>query len=1265
MKLGRNDPCYCGSGIKHKKCCLTKYEENIKLSSKQTTAKEFNPVSEFINCYDQIDLLKIVSGLQLIPENHGKNLRFELLAQQIISSLKVVDNKKVDYKSLSNFFDTNLKSYYLEDPPSSLFTENIIFFGGNYTVFSGLSDNGARVLSLYLEAIFITHNKLSKEFKNKVCSGVTLLLGMNQQIVTEINIKRNSFVETKDSKIKVPNEGKVSILKQVIVYKSEYIEKLCTHFGIDKSIIDEFIISRDDKNIDEVDPDKNPLLLRPIFENNDEYILVLPTAIVHCLINFISRVANEMDYIDELDNVYNNHQWYRIREFAYEMGWQETDIKLPKTETDLNINEAVFRFDNNKLAYIRLVNGLNPSLFSEENPSLGDEQKSETRVDTVIKYLEELNGDEVYNYFVIDVLSENASDQFFIGDKPKSDVQSLSMGFFELEKIALSNDTDGLTLWKFAKSFNEAKETTMFMPMLGGVLDAFVHFVNNNEGFFDTDEKKVDGLLLIGNSGEFERKIIIDRDEHSSIKYYEGQLLGMPIKRLRDFAPIYVEKERSNDYNLLLECFKPMLWVVNDQCNGKGQKKIVNIFSEAIVFWIFKMRDVLEPYIEGLNVKVIEFKIELDELLFKPSFAQYDESFNGENIDFKISLNGNSVYLYIPFDISVLLLRSDNSGEKVIMKAILGGLSLLLERSQKELNLTDDIINKMIEDIMQPDIAKMIVFLDSANDMKLDGRNLLPLRKLQESEMTKIQDTLVESLKLTEPIPKVISDDKGKKALSNKVVASLFNNIVTKLKTFDSCELLKWLIKMHETCVQSKAHRKIEIPAKISCFSDYPTEVKKLEREDKELVNTALSLRCLIEFVAANPEFGSKPPNTDDIDELLALMNQLINWGMISDGIDLGISSPEMGLLPSGRIGLSKDFYEEQLKPFTVSKAESAVYGYLKDFRLKLQKKVVEIIDDESEILEIDNAFIDEWRISLSKLLEIKNIIIGIVLDNGDSIIEIEASELQGILKTKMKDLTSEEYKIALDLLTLKKREAIDKAPPGFDKTDVYPWKYNRAISYLRKPIVEIQKTDGKTYYYAGFRHIFSTIDNLYSLLFDGRMKARDNGLLSKYLAKINKEKGDIFRAEVYDHLKTDSTFKTIPYEVKISPNGHLVADKDYGDIDILCIDEKNMIFYSIECKDTVSARIIHEMKTEMDKYLGRNDKDGMIQKHVERDTWIKENINQFVAYFENPDKYQVKSIILTSEDIPLPYLIKEKLPLPMLSYSKLLMQGNEILFKI
>ena len=59
---------------------------------------------------------------------------------------------------------------------------------------------------------------------------------------------------------------------------------------------------------------------------------------------------------------------------------------------------------------------------------------------------------------------------------------------------------------------------------------------------------------------------------------------------------------------------------------------------------------------------------------------------------------------------------------------------------------------------------------------------------------------------------------------------------------------------------------------------------------------------------------------------------------------------------------------------------------------------------------------------------------------------------------------------------------------------------------------------------------------------------------------------------------------------VKIKERGHLVADIDYGDIDVLAYDTTNNILYSIECKNTNTAKNIREMKNEMDEYLGRGE---------------------------------------------------------------------------
>ena len=44
-KTGRNDPCPCGSGIKHKKCCLRRIEESSKQSYDYNSGSVESPLS--------------------------------------------------------------------------------------------------------------------------------------------------------------------------------------------------------------------------------------------------------------------------------------------------------------------------------------------------------------------------------------------------------------------------------------------------------------------------------------------------------------------------------------------------------------------------------------------------------------------------------------------------------------------------------------------------------------------------------------------------------------------------------------------------------------------------------------------------------------------------------------------------------------------------------------------------------------------------------------------------------------------------------------------------------------------------------------------------------------------------------------------------------------------------------------------------------------------------------------------------------------------
>lgn len=52
MKIGRNDPCFCGSGKKYKKCCIDRdiaFVDSVKFAERKKADPTFTPRSYYIN----------------------------------------------------------------------------------------------------------------------------------------------------------------------------------------------------------------------------------------------------------------------------------------------------------------------------------------------------------------------------------------------------------------------------------------------------------------------------------------------------------------------------------------------------------------------------------------------------------------------------------------------------------------------------------------------------------------------------------------------------------------------------------------------------------------------------------------------------------------------------------------------------------------------------------------------------------------------------------------------------------------------------------------------------------------------------------------------------------------------------------------------------------------------------------------------------------------------------------------------------------------
>jgi len=175
-KIGRNDPCPCGSDKKYKKCCMNS-DKTFEFTQTNTHKRE-NKSFEYIESYNSHPLLNFIIGLQLQPNNHGKNVRIEELAKHIVTNLNT--NQNGDLEVFKQHLNKEFPHHYMEDLPENLFSENIVFYGGNYTVYSGIYSYAVEILKNLTEAIFAQENELPDEFKNHVYNGVNLILELGK-----------------------------------------------------------------------------------------------------------------------------------------------------------------------------------------------------------------------------------------------------------------------------------------------------------------------------------------------------------------------------------------------------------------------------------------------------------------------------------------------------------------------------------------------------------------------------------------------------------------------------------------------------------------------------------------------------------------------------------------------------------------------------------------------------------------------------------------------------------------------------------------------------------------------------------------------------------------------------------------------------------------------------------------------------------------------------------------------------------------------------
>jgi len=409
---------------------------------------------QLISDYDKIESLRAIAALQLLPENHGKNLRFEMLLKKIVAEGQS-HKKKISQNKLQKFFKVNFRSYYMEDPVSAFFTENIIYFGGNFTVFPGINSHGTVLVNTYLECILILDNDLPDNFKEVVHDGVQCMLALCNEVATKASLKRYIFQPSTKSAIKVPDKPLYDRLRESVLIHQKTVELLAERYGFKIAAVEHFTVDPTIDDFSDDDPENNPVAVKPFIKHNEGFVLINPGASLNAITEFILAQSRQLNCFDKLLHVLYQWQWLKVKELLHDIYWHETTITLPAVN-NLPAEEAVYRFDNNKLAYVCFVK---PSSVPQSNSLKSIEEREQQ----VIKYLNELNRKIKYRYLTLFILGEYGGTTFFTFNKLSQDNATVTFNFTDFKTLV---DFQKGSLQEERRTFRRRRRSTICWAVL-------------------------------------------------------------------------------------------------------------------------------------------------------------------------------------------------------------------------------------------------------------------------------------------------------------------------------------------------------------------------------------------------------------------------------------------------------------------------------------------------------------------------------------------------------------------------------------------------------------------------------------------------------------------------------------------------------------------------------------------------------------------------------------------------------------------------------
>ena len=1186
--------------------------------------------SEFSK-FNTVDLISKISSLRLLPQNGDHQIRLDAFLHAAATNQND-GNKNVNRGELNKIINSSkVKNSYIthaEDPRTQLLCEEISFFGGGYRIFPGVYNSIVFNFNHLLKSLFLTKNKfLDKKLLNELNGLSKFILEINESIAARAKIKRNTDISFY-GEIFIPPINQLKKIAEYVKFSFDELKCIINKCNITIENIKWLFTELCQLDVDLYSVEKGPLLDAPIIFNGNTFIITDPSSLLASFQKKVFEIMKNNNLLKEFCESYSGAMWDTVVKKLDWMNIKKIDSFPNRVHNDIPVIDGLFSFEQDKvLVCILVFDDFSSSESDSYSIDLNDfSDKFKLYSDILYHFPSPPN--QILYLFLSSHYFRPFQYSFF---SPFYDDLALALSIDDLNIISILEGGKNNFLLKYSIAQTKIRDVSQIIVINN--LSEYDFFKNHDYSYYFDDERRPTMMYITDDFARASRAKALEKiDSHTvfnPLKNSHVEVLSLSGKEL----PLYIPHYIPDNVEVVLESFSVQIWFYNNYLKGKFQSIAIE-FIDMIGYWFNELKPGLQEIMNTLKGSINNIIIEIDledSELWEVTKNMLDEKTQPLQIEF----DGDNQFRFIFSPVSNFYLFGDtNEGERKIIYKILNGMKPIFEKNNVEHeNLLELNLQSLIDEYLPLGRKKKLCTYNTALVPEIDIRNIPPLRKNQEIDTNILLDEIGNNV-FEQNISIGRTNEEQARFINQYIVYYLWNKLKSLIKKFDINSILKYLLAQNEALIRQKTLYEIQIPMRLA-ITESDRVMKEFRESYNNVINSGPACRFLIELVTATNPHGLKKFSDSDYDELLAISKELIHWGFTSDLIFSKITDMQISILPSKRIGSSRKAFDLASKNFSRQIEKNRINKFSLKFKRYWEKGIPQK-NKEPLMVELDNALFLEYGFYLDDLIEFKNFLFRISESENSTIMQIEEHIFYD--KLRVEKLNEDRIKNLLKHLTLHQRAEFFSylELKNIRKEDFYPWRFNRRISYIRKPILKYINNSQIPSIAFGIRQIQISVENFIGLLGNGKLQNEVSSKeLKSILGKLAEPSGKKFNenvAEIFNHHKRFILEKNVEKFGKLKIENS--KKQSLGDIDVFVIDLKSNKILLIECKDLLIARTPYEIMLELRKVY--EVEKSLMKKFQNRIEWCNKNINEIINYYKlnTNRKWKIKPYFIVNEPL-------------------------------